>query len=246
VIPISDEHRTMRTPVMTYAIIAANVFAWLYFQGAGLNEPQLAASVCNFGLVPGELTHLAKLGTAVPLGNGLACVVDNERINILTPLTSLFLHGSWMHLLGNMLYFWVFGNNIEDSMGSTRFLFFYLICGLAASAAHILIQPGSPVPTVGASGAISGIMGAYLILYPSVRVRMFFPPFFLFRIRAWLVLIWWFVTQFLSALPEMSSMRPEVSSGVAFWAHVGGFIAGVLLVKVFENPRLVAQRSVPA
>lgn len=245
-IPISDEHRTMRTPVMTYAIIAANVFAWLYFQGAGLNEPQLAASVCNFGLVPGELTHLAKLGTAVPLGNGLACVVDNERINILTPLTSLFLHGSWMHLLGNMLYFWVFGNNIEDSMGSTRFLFFYLICGLAASAAHILIQPGSPVPTVGASGAISGIMGAYLILYPSVRVRMFFPPFFLFRIRAWLVLIWWFVTQFLSALPEMSSMRPEVSSGVAFWAHVGGFIAGVLLVKVFENPRLVAQRSVPA
>lgn len=231
---------------MTYAIIAANVFAWLYFQGAGLNESQLAASVCNFGLVPGELTHLAKLGTAVPLGNGLACVVDNERINILTPLTSLFLHGSWMHLLGNMLYFWVFGNNIEDSMGSTRFLFFYLICGLAASAAHILIQPGSPVPTVGASGAISGIMGAYLILYPSVRVRMFFPPFFLFRIRAWLVLIWWFVTQFLSALPEMSSMRPEVSSGVAFWAHVGGFIAGVLLVKVFENPRLVAQRSVPA
>ena len=231
---------------MTYAIIAANVFAWLYFQGAGLNESQLAASVCNFGLVPGELTHLAKLGTAVPLGNGLACVVDNERINILTPLTSLFLHGSWMHLLGNMLYFWVFGNNIEDSMGSTRFLFFYLICGLAASAAHILVQPGSPVPTVGASGAISGIMGAYLILYPSVRVRMFFPPFFLFRIRAWLVLIWWFVTQFLSALPEMSSMRPEVSSGVAFWAHVGGFIAGVLLVKVFENPRLVAQRSVPA
>ena len=236
----------MRTPVMTYAIIAANVFVWLYFQGAGVNEPQLAASVCNFGLVPGELTHLAKLGTAVPLGNGLACVVDNERINILTPLTSLFLHGSWMHLLGNMLYFWVFGNNIEDSMGSTRFLFFYLICGLAASAAHILVQPGSPVPTVGASGAISGIMGAYLILYPSVRVRMFFPPFFLFRIRAWLVLIWWFVTQFLSALPEMSSMRPEVSSGVAFWAHVGGFIAGVLLVKVFENPRLVAQRSVPA
>jgi membrane associated rhomboid family serine protease len=246
VIPISDDQRTMRAPVMTYAIIAANVFAWLYFQGAGLNEPQLAASVCNFGLVPGELTHLARLGTAVPLGDGLACVVDNERINILTPLTSLFLHGSWTHLLGNMLYFWVFGNNIEDSMGSTRFFFFYLICGLAASAAHILVQPGSPVPTVGASGAISGIMGAYLILFPSVRVRMFFPPFFLFRIRAWLVLIWWFATQFLSALPEISSMRPEVSSGVAFWAHVGGFIAGVLLVKVFENPRLVAQRSVPA
>jgi membrane associated rhomboid family serine protease len=246
VIPISDEHTTIRTPVMTYAIIALNVLVWFYFEGAGFNESQLAASVCNFGLVPGELTHLARLGTAVPLGNGMACIVDNESINILTPITSLFLHGSWMHLLGNMLYFWVFGNNIEDSMGSGRFLLFYLICGLAASAAHVLVQPASPIPTVGASGAISGIMGAYLILYPTVRVRMYFPPIFIFRIRAWLVLILWFVLQLLNALPEAGSMRPEVSSGVAFWAHVGGFVTGLLLVKVFENPRLVAQRSVPA
>jgi membrane associated rhomboid family serine protease len=246
VIPISDEHTTIRTPVMTYAIITLNVLVWFYFEGAGFNESQLAASVCNFGLVPGELTHLARLGTAVPLGNGMACIVDNESINILTPITSLFLHGSWMHLLGNMLYFWVFGNNIEDSMGSGRFLLFYLICGLAASAAHVLVQPASPIPTVGASGAISGIMGAYLILYPTVRVRMYFPPIFIFRIRAWLVLILWFVLQLLNALPEAGSMRPEVSSGVAFWAHVGGFVTGLLLVKVFENPRLVAQRSVPA
>ena len=244
-IPISDEHRTLRTPVMTYAIIAVNVFSWFYFQGAGFSEPVLAASVCNYGLVPGEITHLARLGTAVPLGDGMACVVDNEAINILTPITSLFLHGSWMHLLGNMLYFWVFGNNIEDSMGSARFLVFYLVCGLAASVAHILVSPASPVPTVGASGAISGIMGAYLVLYPTVRVRMYFPPIFLFRIRAWIVLIWWFAIQLLSAWPEMNSMRPEVSSGVAFWAHVGGFITGVLLVKVFENPRLVARRAVP-
>lgn len=245
-LPLSDEHSNIRTPVMTYAIIAANIVSWFYFQGAGLNEPQLAASVCNYGLVPGEITQMARLGTAIPLGDGMACVVDNEAINTFTPLTSLFLHGSWTHLLGNMLYFWVFGNNIEDSMGSMRFLFFYLICGIAASAAHVFIQPGSPVPTVGASGAISGIMGAYLILYPSVRVRMFFPPFFIFRIRAWLVLIWWFGMQLLSALPEMSSMRPEVSSGVAFWAHLGGFITGVLLVKLFENSRLVAQRSIVA
>jgi membrane associated rhomboid family serine protease len=131
-------------------------------------------------------------------------------------------------------------------MGSGRFLLFYLICGLAASAAHVLVQPASPIPTVGASGAISGIMGAYLILYPTVRVRMYFPPIFIFRIRAWLVLILWFVLQLLNALPEAGSMRPEVSSGVAFWAHVGGFVTGLLLVKVFENPRLVAQRSVPA
>jgi membrane associated rhomboid family serine protease len=231
---------------MTYTIIAANLIVWFYVQGAGMNEPQLAASVCNLGLVPGELTHMARIGTAIPLGDGMACVVDDESINILTPLISLFLHGSWMHLLGNMLYFWVFGNNIEDSMGSGRFLIFYFLCGLAAAGAHILVQPGSPVPTVGASGAISGIMGAYLILYPSIRVRMFFPPFFIFHLRAWLVLLWWFGTQLLSALPELNSMRPEVSSGVAFWAHVGGFVAGLLLVKIFENPRLVARRAVPA
>ena len=241
--PISDEHRTLRTPVMTYLIIAANVFVWFYFQGAGMNEAQLAASVCNLGLVPGEITHVARVGTAIPLGDGMACVVDREPINIFTPFISLFLHGSWMHLLGNMLYFWVFGNNIEDSMGSGRFLAFYVLCGFAAAAAHILVQPGSPVPTVGASGAISGVMGAYLILYPRIRVRMFFPPFFIFHVRAWLVLIWWFATQLLSALPEINSMRPEVSSGVAFWAHVGGFVAGVVLVKVFENPVLVARRD---
>src|SRR5215207_4272635 len=161
---------------MTYAIIALNLLAWFLLQGAGLNEPKLAASVCNLGMVPGELTHLARLGTAVPLGDGMACVVDNESINVLTPLISMFLHGGWMHLIGNMLYFWVFGNNIEDSMGSGRFLLFYVLCGLAAAGAHIFVQPGSPVPTVGASGAISGIMGAYLILYPGIRVRMFFPP----------------------------------------------------------------------
>ena len=243
-IPLSDDHRTLRAPVMTYAIITVNLLVWILVQGAGFNEGQLAASVCNLGLVPGELTHLARLGTAIPLGDGMACVVDNERINILTPVISLFLHGGWMHLLGNMLYFWVFGNNIEDSMGSGRFLLFYLICGLAAAAAHILVQPGSPVPTVGASGAISGIMGAYLILDPNVRGRMYFPPIFLFRIRAWLVLILWFLLQLVSGLPELTTIRPEVSSGIAIWAHVGGFIAGVVLVKVFENPRLVARRSV--
>lgn len=231
---------------MTYIIIAANVVAWLFIQGAGLNEARLAASVCNLGMVPGELTHLARLGTGVPLGNGMACVVDNESINVLTPLISMFLHGSWMHLLGNMLFFWVFGNNIEDSMGSVRFLFFYLICGLAAAAAHVFVQPASPVPTVGASGAISGIMGAYLILYPRVRVRMFFPPFFFFRVRAWLVLLWWFAWQVLDGLPELTALRPDISSGVAVWAHVGGFVTGMVLVKIFENPRLVAQRTVIA
>jgi membrane associated rhomboid family serine protease len=245
-IPLSDEYPTVRTPVMTYLIIAVNFLVWFLVQGAGLNETQLAASVCNLGMVPGELTHLAAFGTAVPLGNGMACVVDNESINILTPLISMFMHGSWMHILGNMLFFWVFGNNIEDSMGSIRFVFFYLICGLVAAGSHIFISPTSPVPTVGASGAISGVMGAYLILYPRVRVKMFFPPFFIFRVRAWLVLLWWFVWQVIDGLPELGQLRPDVSSGVAVWAHVGGFIAGMLLVKLFENPRLVATRTVTA
>lgn len=245
-IPISDEYPTVRPPVMTYVIIGVNVLVWFLIQGAGLNDQTLSASVCNLGMVPGEITHLARLGTAVPLGNGMACVVDNESINVFTPLISMFLHGGWMHLIGNMLFFWVFGNNIEDSMGSVRFVFFYLICGLVAAASHIFVSPTSPVPTVGASGAISGVMGAYLILYPRVRVKMFFPPFFIFRIRAWLVLIWWFFWQVIDGLPELTPMRPDVSSGVAVWAHVGGFVAGMLLVKIFENPRLVSQRIAAA
>ncbi len=234
---------------MTYLILAAIIAVWLFVQGAGFNEFRLAASICNLGLVPGELTHLARIGTGVPLGDGWACVIDNEPINRLTPLTSMFLHGSWGHLLGNCLFFWVFGNNVEDSMGRLRFLVFYLLCGLAAAATHVLVQPGSPVPTVGASGAISGVLGAYLVLYPRVRVRMLF--FFIFFIRvipipAWAVLLWWFAWQVIGGLPALTSMRPEVSSGVAVWAHIGGFITGVVLVKLFEDRRLVAQRVVPA
>jgi membrane associated rhomboid family serine protease len=248
-IPLSDEHPTLRPPYMTYAILAALVGTWVFVQGAGFNEQQLAVSICNLGMVPGEITHQARLGTAVPLGDGMACLVDNEAINKFTPLISMFLHGGWLHLLGNCLFFWVFGNNIEDSMGHFRFLVFYLVCGLAAAATHILMQPGSPVPTVGASGAISGVLGAYLVLYPRVRVRMLFFFIFFFKIipiPAWAVLLWWFGWQVIGALPEVTGMRPEVSSGVAVWAHIGGFVTGMILVKFFENPNLVARRSVPA
>ncbi len=248
-IPLSDELPTLRPPIITYLILATLVGVWIFVQGAGVNEIQLATSICNLGLVPGEITHLARLGTAVPLGDGMVCVVDNESINILTPLFSMFLHGGWLHLLGNCLFFWVFGNNIEDSMGHVRFLVFYLLCGLAAAAAHIIVQPGSPVPTVGASGAISGVLGAYLVLYPKVRVRMLFYFIIFFRvisIPAWAVLLWWFGWQLISGLPELTTVRPEVSSGVAVWAHIGGFLTGLILVKLFENPNLVARRSVAA
>jgi membrane associated rhomboid family serine protease len=230
---------------MTYVILALMFAAWIFLQGAGLSERRLAESVCNLGLVPAELMHTRPVGFAVPLGAGLSCLVDDLPINWLTPVSSMFLHGSWGHILGNALFFWVFGNNIEDSMGPGRFLAFYLLCGLVAVAVHIGIEPGSPVPTVGASGAISGIMGAYLVLYPRAHVNiLIFIPFFIrvVPVAAWLALLWWFGWQVVAGLPQLSPMRPDVSSGVAVWAHIGGFVAGVLLVKVFENPVLVAKR----
>jgi membrane associated rhomboid family serine protease len=244
-IPLSDELPSVRTPWMTYAILAVMFATWFFVQGAGFDQMALAASVCNLGMVPGELSHLAPIGTAVPLGRDVACVVDNDQINVLTPLISMFLHGGWAHLLGNALFFWVFGNNIEDSLGHFRFLVFYLVCGLAAAFAHVISQPASPLPTVGASGAISGILGAYLVLYPKVRVRMlfFFIIFFkIIPIPAWLVLLWWFFWQLVAALPELARGE-DLTGGVAVWAHVGGFVAGVLLVKLFENRHLVVRRA---
>ncbi|MCY1046472.1 rhomboid family intramembrane serine protease [Corallococcus sp. bb12-1] len=245
-IPISDDNPTLRTPVMTYLLLGTLGLVWVFFQGAGFKVEAMARSICDLGLVPGELTGRAPLGQAVPLGDGFACVVDADAINWLTPLTSMFLHGSWGHLLGNVLFFWVFGNNIEDSMGRLRFLVFYLLCGLVAAAAHVAVDPTSPVPTVGASGAIAGVLGAYLVLYPRVRVNMLFILFIFIRvipIPAWGVLIWWFVLQVITGLPQLMTLRPEVSGGVAVWAHIGGFVAGMLLIKLFVNPRYASQRT---
>ncbi|HEX7055216.1 MAG TPA: rhomboid family intramembrane serine protease [Burkholderiales bacterium] len=231
---------------MTIGLLVLIGAAWVLAQGAGFDALRLAASVCNYGLVPGELTGGAPVGLAVPLGQGMACVVDREAINPLTPLTSMFLHGSWAHILGNALFLWVFGNNVEDSMGRVRFLVFYLLCGLIAAAAQVLLDPGSPVPMVGASGAISGVMGAYVVLYPTVRVNMLFIIFVVIRIiplPAWLVLLYWFALQVLSALPQLAGAQGAVSSGVAVMAHIGGFVAGAALVKLFENRALVGVRT---
>lgn len=246
--PISDDNPTLRTPVVTYALLATLLGVFVLVQGAGgLLGPdgmnRLLASVCNYGMVPAELLHTQPVGLAVPMAPSLACVIDDYPINYLTPLTSMFLHGSWLHLLGNGLFLWVFGNNVEDSMGRGRFLAFYLVCGLVAAATHLLVEGSSPVPTVGASGAISGVLGGYLLLYPRVRVRTYFPPIFLFHVPAWLVLIFWFAQQVLTGLPQLSRMRPDVSSGVAVWAHIGGFLAGVLLIKLFEDRGRVQRRT---
>jgi membrane associated rhomboid family serine protease len=172
----------------------------------------------------------------VPIGPGMACVVDNFAINRFTPLTSIFLHGGWGHIIGNSIYLLVFGKGVESRMGAMRFLVFYLVCGLVAAATHIVINPTSAIPTVGASGAISGILGGYLLLFPRARIRMYFPPIFFFSIPAVLVLLFWFAEQLLAGLPQLSNMNAEVTGGVAVWAHVGGFLAGVILVRLFAKP----------
>src|SRR5262245_28953839 len=231
--PYHDENQTVRTPVITGVLIAANVFMWLFVQGAGSEGP-LAASVCNLGLIPAELTLSKPPGTSFPMGEQLVCLTDPGR-QVSNLFTSMFLHGSWMHLIGNMWFLWLFGNNVEDSMTRPRFLVFYLLSGLAAAFGQVLIEPSSVAPMVGASGAISGVMGAYLVLFPRVRVFTMVRLGFILQsiaLPAWAMLIYWFVLQFLGGATSVASGE---SGGVAFWAHLGGFVAGVVLVKVFER-----------
>ena len=235
--PLRDENPTNLTPWVTAGFVAANVLVWLYLQGGGLNEQTLASSVCSFGAIPAEITGQTGGYSGVELAPGLPpCRFGG--LTWATAFTSMFLHGSWFHLLGNMWFLWLFGNNVEDSMGHVRFALFYLICGLAGAAAHIFLAPDSPIPTVGASGAISGLMGGYLVLYPRVKIQTIFLFVFIVRIiavPAWFVLILWFAIQLFSGWAEPAAG----GGGVAFWAHVGGFAAGVLLVKLFENRALV-------
>jgi membrane associated rhomboid family serine protease len=241
--PYRDENATQRTPYITFALIALNVLAWLGLQGAG-SSLRLAWSVCELGLIPGELTGMLPPGTRFPLGEGLVCLTDPGR-QVSHLFTSMFLHGSWMHLLGNMWFLWIFGNNVEDSMGRLRFVIFYLLCGLAAAFAQVAAGPDSGIPMVGASGAISGVMGAYLVLFPRVRVFAMVPiGFFLTSVAlpAWLMLVYWFVLQFVSGF--VSAFARETGGGVAFWAHVGGFVAGVALIRLFvRSDYLAAHRA---
>src|SRR3990172_498695 len=240
--PYRDENQTQRTPYVTFAIIAINVLVWIVFQRGG-QAIALATSVCNYGLIPGELTgmfHPSDPG--FPMGDGLVCLADPGR-QFSHLLTSMFLHGSWMHLLGNMWFLWLFGNNIEDSMTRPRFLIFYLISGLAAALFQVVANPASIVPMVGASGAISGVMGAYLVLYPRVRVFTLVPlGFFMttMALPAWAMLIYWAFLQLASGLMTTGSSS---QGGVAFWAHLGGFVAGVALVKLFERRDRVMARA---
>jgi membrane associated rhomboid family serine protease len=242
VIPYRDENPTLKAPVVTYVIIALNVLVWVFVQGAGFGLP-LAKSVCELGLIPGELTGRVAAGAVVPLGPDLYCRMDAGR-GYLHVVTSMFLHGSWMHIIMNMWFFWIFGNNIEDSMGRVRFSIFYLVCGIAAALAQVAMDPASAVPVVGASGAISGVMGAYLVLYPRVRVYTLVPlGFFLTTIAlpAWVMLGYWIVLQFLGGLPQLAGA--QAGAGVAFWAHIGGFVLGAATIKLFVRTEYLVSRS---
>ncbi len=228
--PLRDENPTLHTSVATFTIIALNVLSWIFLQGLGSN-PGLIKSVSTFGLIPGELLGKLEPGTQVPLGAGYAYVIEQSP-NWISLLSSMFMHGGWLHLIGNMWFLAIFGDNVEDAMGPVKFVLFYLLCGIAAEAAQILANPSSPVPMVGASGAIGGVMGAYAVLYPRAPVHMLvFLGFFITRIivPAYFMLGYWFLLQFLSGFISLG----KASGGVAFWAHIGGFIAGIVLLKVF-------------
>ena len=198
--PIRDDNPHFLTPVVTYGLIAANVLAWLLLQGAG-TEPSLSSSVCRLGLIPAEFLQTALPGARFPVGPDTVCIVGDTR-SWFTPLTSMFMHGGWIHLIGNMWFLWIFGNNVEDSMGHARFVVFYLLCGLGGGgAANDGAIPSSVIPMVGASGAIGGVMGAYVVLYPRVHVHMLvFLGFYVTTIAvpAVFMLGYWFVVQLVS------------------------------------------------
>ncbi len=236
--PLRDENPTLLTPYVTVALIAINVAVWVYLEGAGFSPDVLSQAVCTYGVIPAEVTHRTGGHIGVLLGQDVGCRFGGLTWQAI--FTSMFLHGSWMHIIGNMWFLWLFGNNVEDSMGHVRYLVFYLLMGVAAAGAQIFSSPASPIPTVGASGAISGVMGAYLVLYPRIRIQTLF--WFLFFIRiiavpAWFILLYWFALQVLSG-----TATPQTGGGVAFFAHIGGFVGGALLVKLFENRKLVAAR----
>ena len=235
--PLRDDNPTLGTSAATFLVIGLNALAWIFIQGLGTEEA-LARSVCELGAIPGEILGSVPEGTRIPLGPGRSCEIGPPGAS-LTLVTHMFLHGGWFHILGNLWFLYVFGDNVEDSMGPFRFLVFYLLCGFAAVAAQMLSNPDSAVPMVGASGAIGGVMGAYARLYPRAPVHLLIIIiFYVDRIvvPAVFMLGYWFVLQIVGGLPSLASE----GGGVAFWAHAGGFGAGFLGVALFTRPERVA------
>jgi len=212
-IPLRDNIRTRTVPFVTYVIIGANVAAFLMELSLG---PNLERFIYIFGVVPQKVVFAASQEPAL------------LPYAIIPFFTSIFLHGGWLHLLGNMLYLYIFGDNVESALGHFRYLIFYLACGVAASLAHLLANPSSNAPTIGASGAIAGVLGAYFLLFPRAKVVTLLPIFFFItfiEVPAILFLGFWFLIQFLSG--SMTYGSDAASAGVAWWAHIGGFAVGV-------------------
>lgn len=239
-IPLKDDAPRITTPYVTYLLVAVNVAVFLFetMIGSGYRgQVNLSRFIFEFGVVPARFTVAFLNNGYVPWN--LIGALHTRYIPvagaILPIFTSMFLHGSWLHLLFNMWALWIFGDNVEDYLGHFLYLMLYLVSGVAAALLHTLFNIGSITPTVGASGAIAGVMGAYFILYPRARVLTLVPFFFVFFLwlPAWVVLGIWFIGQFLSGAASSITTAASQASGIAFWAHVGGFLAGMFLVKLF-------------
>lgn len=231
-LPLRDDNPSSIFPTVTIAIIAACVVSWIFLQGMGNTRP-LAGSLCAFGLIPGKVLGTLPYGARIQMSDYLVCVVE-DRGGLYTVITHMFMHGGWFHLIGNLWFLWIFGDNVEEALGHGHFLLFYLLCGIAAAAAQMTTSPASAIPMVGASGAIGGVMGGYARLFPHARIyTLIFLGFFITTVSlpAIIMLGYWFLIQLLGGIPALSS----TGGGVAFWAHIGGFLAGVLLVKFFRK-----------
>jgi membrane associated rhomboid family serine protease len=245
--PLKDNITTRHFPVLTVAIIAANVLMFFFFQeatlslgGAGVDDE----NVVDYGAIPYEITHsgdqcVQASATQFACGDGGA-VSDAVGRDLpptwLTLLTSMFMHGGLLHIAGNMLFLWIFGNNVEDSMGKVRFAAFYLLGGLAATLSQVLIDPDSTIPSIGASGAVAAVLGGYILLYPRARVvTLVFIIFFItvLELPAYVVLGLWFLLQLLYGSADLA--QPVEGGGVAYFAHIGGFVFGLAMIKLFAN-----------
>ena len=236
-LPIGDDNTGRRTtPFVTYGIVALNVIVFLFFQLGESGDRFTYA----YSAVPYEITHNVDLVQPVVVPDvGPVPQAPGPSPIWLTILTSMFMHGGWLHIAGNLLYLWVFGDNIEDNFGHVKFLIFYLVAGIAASFAQIALTPDSVIPTLGASGAIAGVLGSYLIMFPRNRVRALLPLGFIWttvELPALVVLGFWIVIQVVSQYTSFASSPMGKSGGVAYMAHIGGFVAGVALTFLFRRP----------
>ena len=222
-IPLRDHNPSGTFPGVTVALILANVLVFFYEASLG---PALQSFVAHYALIPAEVTGGFLYGTATFASTAMPL------------LTSMFLHGGWLHLIGNMWFLWIFGDNVEDTLGFWRYILFYVACGVGAGATHLLVEPASTAPTLGASGAIAGVLGAYAILFPRARIVTLIPVFFyiqLVELPALIVLGMWFVLQLFNGSLALAS---SVGGGIAWGAHIGGFLVGALLILLLRPRRV--------